>query len=135
MQYPQPLQMSSCTTTVSNSVRNSAPVGQTSRQAACSQCLQTSDAISQRSESPSCSVARPPAPSTPTCSALDCSMNATWRHVSAPRSIVLSYDIPVKPCSDSGMSFHSLHATSHALQPMHSDVSVKNPMRGLASAP
>src|ERR1700752_3714379 len=48
MQYPQPLQMSSCTTTVPNSVRNSDPVGQTSRQAACVQCLQTLDIISQR---------------------------------------------------------------------------------------
>src|SRR3954465_5866584 len=47
-QYPQPLQMSCCTTTVPNSVRNSAPVGQTSRQPACVQCLQTSDDISQR---------------------------------------------------------------------------------------
>src|SRR3954451_16901534 len=51
MQYPQPLQMSSCTTTVSNSVRKSAPVGQTSRQAACVQCLQTSDDMSQRNSS------------------------------------------------------------------------------------
>src|SRR5919112_2382262 len=47
-QYPQPLQMSPCTTTVPNSVRNSAPVGQTSRHPACVQCLQTSELISQR---------------------------------------------------------------------------------------
>src|SRR5919112_5317680 len=47
-QYPQPLQMSPCTTTVPNSVRNSAPVGQTSRQPACVQCLHTSELISQR---------------------------------------------------------------------------------------
>src|SRR3954447_26170784 len=47
-QYPQPLQMSCWTTTVPNSVRNSAPVGQTSRQPACVQCLQTSEDISQR---------------------------------------------------------------------------------------
>src|SRR5215212_2055699 len=47
-QYPQPLQMSCWTTTVPNSVRNSAPVGQTSRQPACVQCLQTSELISQR---------------------------------------------------------------------------------------
>ena len=40
--------MSSCTTTVPNSVRNSAPVGHTSRHAAWVQCLQTSDSISQR---------------------------------------------------------------------------------------
>src|ERR1700716_499461 len=48
-QYPQPLQMSSWTTTVPNSVRKSDPVGQTSRQAAWVQCLQTSEDISQRS--------------------------------------------------------------------------------------
>ena len=35
-------------TTVPNSVRNSAPVGHTSRQPACVQCLHTSDDISQR---------------------------------------------------------------------------------------
>ncbi len=46
MQYPQPLQTSACTTTVSNSVRKMAPVGQTSRQAASLQCLQTSEFIS-----------------------------------------------------------------------------------------
>src|SRR3954447_16118302 len=48
-QYPQPLQMSSWTTTVPNSVRNRDPVGHTSRQAAWVQCLQTSEAISHRS--------------------------------------------------------------------------------------
>src|SRR6476619_1463298 len=47
-QYPQPLHTSSCTTTVPNSVRNRAPVGQTSRHPACVQCLQTSDDINQR---------------------------------------------------------------------------------------
>src|ERR671938_119234 len=47
-QYPQPLQMSPWTTTVPNSVRNSAPVGQTSRHPACVQCLHTSELISQR---------------------------------------------------------------------------------------
>src|SRR5215475_10171453 len=102
--------MSSCTTTVPNSVRNSAPVGQTSRHAACVQCLQTSDDISQRM------------PFGPVCST-----NATWRQVSAPRSTVLSYDIPVKPWLDCGIWFHSLQATSHALQPMQMLVSVKKP--------
>src|SRR5438105_4510209 len=47
-QYPQPLQTSSWITTVPNSVRKIAPVGQTSRQPACVQCLQTSDSISHR---------------------------------------------------------------------------------------
>ena len=53
MQYPQPLHTSSCTTTVPNSVRISAPVGHTSRQAASVQCLHTSLDISQRRPSPS----------------------------------------------------------------------------------
>src|SRR5919109_1304510 len=48
MQYPQPLHTSSCTTTVPNSVRNSAPVGHTSRQAARVQCLHTSELMSHR---------------------------------------------------------------------------------------
>src|SRR3984957_15985104 len=47
-QVPQPLQTSACTTTVPNSVRNSAPVGHTSRHPAWVQCLHTSDDISQR---------------------------------------------------------------------------------------
>ena len=62
-------------------------------------------------------------------------MKATCRQVSAPRPRVLSYDLPVNPCIESGIRFHSLHATSHALQPMHSVVSVKKPIRGLASSP
>ncbi len=37
--------------------------------------------------------------------------------------------------SRSGTSFHSLQATSHALQPMQIDVSVKNPTRSRVSAP
>src|SRR5690625_100014 len=40
--------MSGCTTTVPYSVRNSDPVGHTSRQAAWVQCLHTSEDISQR---------------------------------------------------------------------------------------
>src|SRR3954452_22304551 len=87
-QYPQPLQTSCWTTTVPYSVRKSAPVGQTSRQPACVQCLQTSEPISQRSTS--C------LPSSSTRAGSCCSTNCTCRHVSAPRSFVLSYDQPVK---------------------------------------
>src|SRR5580704_14221229 len=61
---------------------------------------------------------------------LGCSMNATWRHVLAPSAPVLSYDMPSISRPSSGMPFHSLHATSHALQPMHTELSVKNPLRG-----
>jgi hypothetical protein len=107
--------MSSCTTTVPNSVRNSDPVGQTSRQAACVQCLHTSEDISQRT-SPS--------------AVCFSSMNATCRQVSAPSPMVLSYDIPVRFRPSSGTWFHSLQATSQALQPMQTEVSVKNPIRG-----
>src|SRR5919202_1106868 len=106
--------MSSCTTTVSNSVRNSAPVGQTSRHAAWVQCLHTSLDISHRP---------------------GCSTKATCRHVSALRAPVLSYDVARKFSPSSGTSFHSLHATSHALHPMHTDVSVKNPMRVVIGGP
>src|SRR5436305_12477655 len=126
-QYPQPLQTSSCTTTVPNSVRKSAPVGQTSRQAACVQCLQTSELISQRRTSSF-------SPSSMRCGSF-CSMKATWRQVLAPSSEVLSYDSPVQTSPSSGTRFHSLQATSQALQPMHTDVSVKKPTRSWASAP
>src|SRR5215210_4394318 len=121
--------MSSCTTTVPYSVRKSEPVGQTSRHAACVQCLQTSELISQRNAS-TCS-----SPPGSTCSGSFCSMNATWRQVFAPSSEVLSYDSPVQTRPSSGTRFHSLQATSQALQPMQIDVSVKKPIRSFASSP
>jgi len=77
-QYPQPLHTSSCTTTVPNSVRISAPVGQTSRHAASVQCLHTSEDISHRTASSSSAVG------------VGCSMKATCRHVDAFRLPVLS---------------------------------------------
>ncbi len=43
---------------------------------------------------------------------------------------MLSYDMPVRLRPSSGTAFHSLHATSQALHPMHTDVSVKKPIRG-----
>src|ERR1043165_5970136 len=110
--------MSSWITTVPNSVRNSAPVGHTSRHAACVQCLHTSDDISQRM-----------APFR------SCSTNATWRQVLASSADVLSYDSPVHSTPSVGTAFHSLHATSQALQPMQTDVSVKKPTRSCCSAP
>src|SRR5207302_10913893 len=124
-QYPQPLQTSSCTTTVPNSVRKSAPVGQTSRQPACVQCLQTSDSISQRKSCLRCFSG----------SGASCSMKATCRQVFALSSPELSYELPVQTSPSSGTRFHSLQATSHALQPMQTDVSVKKPTRGCASRP
>src|SRR5947209_4623829 len=95
-----------------------APVGQFSRQPALEQCLHTSDMRShEKSPTP---VVWPP-------SGIGRSTNETCRHVEAPRSTVLSYDMPVKANPSSGSWFHSLHATSHALQPMQTVVSVKNP--------
>jgi hypothetical protein len=38
--------------------------------------------------------------------------------------------MPVSKMPSSGTLFHSLQATSQALHPMHTDVSVKNPIRG-----
>src|SRR5215472_4379699 len=57
-------------------------------------------------------------------------MNATCRQVEAPSPTELSYDIPVSSSPSSGTAFHSLQATSQALQPMQTDVSVKKPIRG-----
>ncbi len=59
-----PLQVSDWMTTVSNSVRMIAPVGHTSRQPACTQCLQTSLNMVQRP---------------PWRSSSNSSMNFTWR--------------------------------------------------------
>jgi hypothetical protein len=59
-----------------------------------------------------------------------CSTKATWRQRLASSPPELSYDHPVKPMRSSGTPFHSLQATSQALQPMQIDVSVKNPTRG-----
>ncbi len=42
--------------------------------------------------------------------------------------------MPDSDMPSSGTSFHSLHATSHALQPMQTLVSVKNPFRFGGSA-
>src|SRR5207237_10635338 len=105
--------------TVSNSVRTIAPVGHTSRQPAWTQCLHTSDIINQRPPTRFGSVTS------------NCSMNLTWRYVVPESSTVLSYELPDrrKCCgsSSAGSWFHSLHATSQALQPIHSVVSVKKP--------
>src|SRR5205823_12401832 len=99
-----------------NSVRMIAPVGHTSMQLACLQCLQTSDIISQAV----------PLPAVADWSGT-CSMNFTWRQFWASRLPVLSKlsarKAGLSPCS----WFHSLHATSHALQPMQMLVSVKKP--------
>jgi hypothetical protein len=74
MQARHPLQVSLWITTVSNSVRMMAPVGQTSRHGALTQCLQTSLIISQR-------------PSTRL--SLNCSMNFTWRQwIPSSRSVL-----------------------------------------------
>src|SRR5262249_21367016 len=74
--------------------------------------------------------ASPPSPASASGLATRCSMKATWRQVSAPRPSVLSYDMPVNCRPSSGTWFHSLQATSQALHPMHTDVSVKKPTRG-----
>ena len=113
-----------------NSVRKIAPVGQTSRQAAWVQCLQTSEDISQRKSS---------------VVALEVRLVAADRHpllderhvaprVGARARRVLSCELPVQFRPSSGTWFHSLQATSHALQPMQTDVSVKNPIRGGCSS-
>src|SRR6185503_15543370 len=82
MHARQPLQTSDWITTVSNSVRMIAPVGHTSRQPAWTQCLHTSDIISQRPPTRFGSVRS------------NCSTKRTWRNVVPDRLTVLSYDIP-----------------------------------------
>src|SRR6185436_8212378 len=111
--------MSGCTYTPPNSVRMIDPVGHASRHPACSQCLQTSDENCHVI----CSGALPPAPI-----AVGCSMNFTCRHVECPSAVVLSYERPDQRKPSCGTSFHSLHATSHALHPMQSVESVKKPV-------
>ena len=97
--------MSSWTTTVPYSVRNSDPVGQTSRQAASLQCLQTSELINQRKPASSSWVSTPSSTScwrwasstqesgaevvTPSTSTR-CSMKATCRQRLAPSWAELS---------------------------------------------
>jgi len=86
------LQTSGWTTTVPNSVRISAPVGQTSRQAAWVQCLHTSLDISQREASPGPGSPAPGPDAAPSGAGgrAICSMNATCRQVEAPSPTVLS---------------------------------------------
>src|ERR1043165_8866045 len=95
------------------------PVGHASRHPACSQCLQTSEENSHVRAS----AALPPRPMRGSLST-----NFTCRHVECPSARVLSYDLPLQRKPSSGTPFHSLHATSHALQPMQSVESVKKPV-------
>src|SRR5206468_9624042 len=57
-----------------------------------------------------------------------CSMNSTWRQFCASSCPVLSKLSRRSSGLLPSSSFHSLHATSQALQPMQIDVSVKNPI-------
>src|SRR3954471_21945553 len=109
-----------------------APVGHASMQPAFVQCLQTSDmnshesrggandsAMSTRSGSPS------PAETAAVGSA-GFSMKRTWRQVDADNRRVWSYEPPPTSSPPSALrSFHCLQATSQALQPMQTVVSVK----------
>ena len=60
-------------------------------------------------------------------------MNLTCRHVECPSLAVLSYDIPVNVKPSAGTPFHSLHATSQALQPMQTVESVRKAVTGMRS--
>ena len=93
-----------------------APVGQTSRQLASLQCLQTSDIISH---------ALPlPAPTGLSCDVVDELDVPPVLRVEAAGVVVAVAEAPAR-CR--GSSFHCLQATSQALQPMQTLVSVKNP--------
>src|ERR1700759_5503885 len=145
--------MSSWTTTVPNSVRISAPAGKPPGPPASEQCLHTSLDISQRmgpSSGPlgvlldcrglwaccgpgSGGVGGPVRGLVGGPGAI-CSMKATWRQVVPLRPTVLSNDMPDRFSPSSGTAFHSLQATSQALHPMQTEVSVKNPIRGGCSS-
>src|SRR5690349_10904835 len=99
-----------------NSVRTMEPVGQASRHPASSQCLQTSEENDQDADGPEF----PPTPGTGSCST-----NLTCRQVEAPTAPVLSYESPLQSRPSSLTPFHSLQATSQALQPMHKVESVR----------
>src|SRR5713226_3374954 len=116
MQLRQPLQTSCWMKTVSNSVLMMAPVGQTCMHEACVQCLQTSDIISQAWPLP-----------TEVAESGTCSMNLTWRQCSSSSWPVLSKLSARKTLLSPWRPFHSLQATSQALQPMQMLVSVKKP--------
>src|SRR5256885_1623564 len=118
MQSRQPLQTSCWMKTVSNSVRTIALVGQTSAHDACWQCLQTSDIISQAWPLPTVVEAV-------RCASF--SRNLTCRQFSASSWPVLSKLSARNTGGSPESSFHSLQATSQALQPMQTLVSVKNP--------
>src|SRR5215813_12142352 len=110
MQSRQPLHTSGWMYTVSNSVRMMALVGHTSMQLAIAQCLQTSLIMFH---------------ATPPFGVVN-SWNCTWRQFwssSWPVLSKLSRNCGACP----GSWFHSLQATSQALQPMHSVTSVKKP--------
>src|SRR5699024_4008179 len=166
-QVPQPLQISSWTTTVPYSVRYKAPVGHTSKHPAKVQCLHTSELISHRNSGVSgfgglstfslMRVPGEPNSGIPIYLALSfcrvsgsliegmprrtsfcpesravsiccssCSMNATCRQVFAARPPVLSYeDSKSSRLPSMGTWFHSLQATSQALQPIQMEVSVQ----------
>src|SRR5262249_17152224 len=113
--------MSGWTKTVSSSVRTIDPVGQASRQPACSQCLQPSET----NDHDTCSPELPPTPN-----AVSISTKATCRHVEWPSCSVLSYERPVHSKPSAGTWLYSLHATSHALQPMQRVESVRNAVVG-----
>src|SRR5579864_9118957 len=115
-QFRHPLQTSCWMNTVSNSVRMMAPVGQTSMQLACLQCLHTSDIRSQAVPLPVVALWSG-----------TCSMNWTCRQFCASSCPVLSKLSARNVGGLPSSWFHSLQATSQALQPMQMLVSVKNP--------
>ena len=102
-----------------NSVRTIEPVGQASRQPAFSQCLQTSDEKSQRNVLLG-SRRRRRAPVS--FAALD-ELHVPPGRGAQAAGVVVRLARHVKPSS--GTSFHSLQATSQALQPMQSVESVR----------
>src|SRR5690606_26978511 len=107
MQYPQPIQFSETKSTIPLAYLTIAPgAGQAFRQPGSSQCMQPSLRISH--------------------SSLPCSGSTSKNFITVQdcgvRSVGLSYTPTFSPTS-SRRSFHCMHATWQALQPMHLDSS------------
>ena len=97
-----------------------APVGQASRHPAISQCLQTSEENSHER----CSASFPPNPGA---GVAFHELHVAPGRVTQRSGVVVRISAPVQSVLGS-IPFHSLHATSQALQPMHKVESVRKPV-------
>src|SRR5450759_156381 len=106
-QYPQPMQLSGFTSTIPLAYCTMAPgAGQASRHPGSAQCMHWSLRMSHIS---------PPSTSR---------SSKRMRFQKPASSVGIVWYVPTCRVESGGRSFHSWHATSQALQPMHVDVSM-----------